>query len=207
MPDLNELLRHWGYLAIFLVVVLGNVGLPVPEETVLILAGYLVWRGQLWLPAVLVVGIVSAVAGDNLGYWLARRYGGRAVDRYVQWVLIRPEGLESVRRFVRRYGAWGVFGGRFVPVLRFLAGPLAGATGLGFLPFVVGNVLGAALFVPYAVGIGLAIGYGLAGHVERLRRIEGAIELVLLLVLAMFTVVSLGWRALRAIRANRNSCS
>ncbi len=205
MPDLNELLSHWGYLAIFLVVVLGNVGLPVPEETVLIIAGYLVWRGRLWLPAVLVVGIVSAVAGDNLGYWLGRRYGRRAVDRYAQWMLVRPERLESVRRFVRRYGAGGVFGGRFFPVLRFLAGPLAGATGLGFLPFVVGNVLGAALFVPYAVGIGLAIGYGLGGYVERLRRIEGDIEFVLLLVLAMFTVVSLGWRAVRAIRANRST--
>lgn len=44
MPDLGHLLDHWGYLAVFLVVILGNVGLPVPEETILALAGYLVWR-------------------------------------------------------------------------------------------------------------------------------------------------------------------
>jgi membrane-associated protein len=205
MPDLKELLGQWGYLAIFLVVVLGNVGLPVPEETVLILAGYLVWREQLWLPAVLVVSIVSAVAGDNLGYWLGQRYGRRAVDRYAQWVLVRPERLESVRRFVRRYGAWGVFIGRFLPVLRFLAGPLAGATGLGFLPFVVGNVLGAALFVPYAVGIGVAIGYGLGTYVERLQRIEEEIGYVFLLAVAISTVMHFGWRVLKARRVNRNT--
>lgn len=205
MPDIGELLTQWGYLALFLIVVLGNVGLPVPEETVLIMAGYLVWRGHLSLPAVLLVGIVSAAAGDNLGYWLGRRYGRRAVDRYAQWMLVRPERLESVRRFVRRYGAWGVFIGRFVPVLRFLAGPLAGATGLGFLPFVVGNVLGAALFVPYAVGIGLALGYGLGTSVERLQRIEGEIGYVFLLAVTISIVMHLGWRVLKAIRANRGT--
>jgi hypothetical protein len=57
-------------------------GLPVPEETVLALAGYLVWSGRLQLLPVLVVGVFSAVAGDNLGYWLGRQYGRRAVERY-----------------------------------------------------------------------------------------------------------------------------
>src|SRR4029450_7697160 len=70
MSDLPALIGHWGYIAIFVTVVLGNIGLPVPEETVLAVAGYLVWRGELNLIAVLIVGIVSAVAGDNLGYWL-----------------------------------------------------------------------------------------------------------------------------------------
>jgi membrane protein DedA with SNARE-associated domain len=205
MPDIGELLTQWGYLALFLIVVLGNVGLPVPEETVLITAGYLVWRGHLWLPAVLVVGIASAAAGDNLGYWLGRRYGRRAVGRYAQWVLVRPERVEICRRFVGRYGAWGVFVGRFLPVLRFLAGPLAGATGLGFVPFIVGNVLGAALFVPYAVGIGLALGFGLGTYVERLQRIEVEIGYVFLLAVTMSIGMHLGWRVLKAIRANRGT--
>ncbi len=75
MPDLSPLLAQWGYLAIFVIVALGNIGLPVPEESVLILAGYLVWHGHLRLAGVLVVGVISAVAGDNLGYSLGRRHG------------------------------------------------------------------------------------------------------------------------------------
>ena len=55
MTDLAQLIGHWGYIAIFVVVVLGNVGLPLPEETILALAGYLVWRGELSLSAVLAV--------------------------------------------------------------------------------------------------------------------------------------------------------
>jgi membrane protein DedA with SNARE-associated domain len=65
--DPVELIAHWGYLALFLLVVLGNIGLPVPEETILVLAGYMCWRGELHLLVVLVIAVVSAVGGDNIG--------------------------------------------------------------------------------------------------------------------------------------------
>jgi hypothetical protein len=107
VPDLNELLGHWGYLAIYVVVVLGNLGLPVPEETVLLLAGYLVWIGRLRLPAVLMVSIVSAVAGDNVGYWLGRHYGNMAIQRYGRRLFLTPKHFNSVQQFVPRYGPLG----------------------------------------------------------------------------------------------------
>jgi len=130
MPELGHLIEHWGYLAIFVFVLLGNLGVPVPEESILVLAGYLVWQGDLRLPLVLLVGILSAVAGDNLGYWIGRRYGQAAITRYGRWVLLTPARLDATRRFVTRYGAVGVFAARFIAGLRFLAGPVAGSTGL-----------------------------------------------------------------------------
>ncbi len=198
MPDLAPLIAHWGYAAIFLFVVLGNVGLPVPEETILALSGYLVWRGKLRLPLVLAVGILSAAAGDNLGYWIGRQYGRDAVERYGRRVLVRPERLDSVSRFVTRYGSFGVFAARFIPGLRFLAGPLAGATGLRPIPFLTANMLGALVYVPYAVGIGYAVGYGLGEYVERLRRVVGEVEHIVLAAAVIFTLAFLGWRAVGA---------
>ncbi len=132
--------RRLGDLGIVLVVVLGNVGLPVPEETVLALAGYLVWSGRLHLLPVLLVATASAVAGDNLGYWLGRRYGRAPVERYARW-LLPPERVMAAERFVTRYGALAVGAARFVGGFRFLAGPLAGAVGLVFRSFFLGNLL------------------------------------------------------------------
>src|SRR6202049_5276039 len=66
-PDFGELINHWGYFAIVLFVILGNVGLPVPEESILVLSGYLAWRGDLKLPLVIAVGIVAAAAGGIRG--------------------------------------------------------------------------------------------------------------------------------------------
>jgi membrane protein DedA with SNARE-associated domain len=96
MFDVAGWLAHWGYGAIFVAVVLGNVGLPVPEETVLALGGYLAERGQLRLAAVLAVSFVSAVAGDGLGYWLGRRYGRAPIERYGHWLFVTPTRLEKV---------------------------------------------------------------------------------------------------------------
>src|SRR6516165_5462988 len=181
MLDLNGLITDWGYAGIFLVVILGNIGLPVPEETVLAAAGYLVWSGRLHLFPVLIVGLASAVIGDNVGYWLGRRYGRAIVERYAHW-LLKPGRVVLAESFVRRYGALAVCVARFVGGFRFLAGPLAGAVGLRFTSFLRGNLLGALLFVPYAVGIGYAIGYGLGPRVAEVQHALGGIAHVVLIL-------------------------
>lgn len=205
MPDFGQLIGHWGYLAIFALVILGNMGVPLPEETVLILAGYLVWQGELRLPMVLGIGILSAVVGDNIGYRIGRHYGQGTIERYGLWVLGNSRRLERMRGFVTRYGPTGVFIARFLPGLRFMAGPLAGATGLRPLRFFVANVLGAALYVPLSVGIGYAVGYGLGDYVNHLERVAGKLAQIVLTVAILGALALTGWRALRAARARRGS--
>lgn len=80
--------------------------------------------------------------------------------------------------------------------------PLTGAAGLQCLPFIVANGLGAAIFVPYAAGIGYAIGCGLGERVERLRRLVGEVEHVTLIAALAWAMALLGLRALRAKRGS-----
>jgi membrane protein DedA with SNARE-associated domain len=192
-----ELLAHWGYCAIFVAVILGNIGFPVPEETILALGGYMAQRGALRLDIVMTIGIVSAVTGDGIGYWLGRRYGRRAIERYGRWVHITPARLDQVCALVARHGAWAVFCARFVAGLRFLAGPLAGATGLRPLAFAAGNVLGACLFVPIVVGLGYLFGRTFGDDIERLVRRVEHVALGVALVLALVLVIA------RVVRARR----
>jgi membrane protein DedA with SNARE-associated domain len=110
-----------------------------------------------------------------------------------------------MRGIVTRYGPLSVFGARFLPGLRFLAGPLAGATGLRPLPFFVANVCGASLYVPLAVGLGYALGYGLGDYVARLERVVGQVEHLVLLGAVLIALALMGWRALRAARPRRES--
>jgi membrane protein DedA with SNARE-associated domain len=201
MPDLSELLGHWGYWGIFVVVVLGNLGLPVPEESVLALAGYLVHEGRMRLPLTLAVGIVSAAVGDNVGYWIGRRLGRPALERYGARIGVTHARMEAIARFVSRYGAPGVFAARFVPGVRVMAGPLAGAGGMPALHFVAANLLGALVYVPYAVGIGYALAYGLSPWLHRAEHVVGKIEHVALLLIALTALLLLLHRLTRARRA------
>ncbi|HYB43702.1 MAG TPA: DedA family protein [Candidatus Methylomirabilis sp.] len=182
MPDLTHLLDTWGYVAIFAIVILGNLGLPVPEETVLTISGYLAWQGQLRFSLVALVGVVSAVAGDNMAYWLGRRYGQRILGRLA---VAAPDRVERARAFVLRYGMHAVFIARFVAGLRFMAGPLAGCTGLGPWRFFIANFFGALIYVPVVVAAGYAIGYGFGDRIERFRRAAGVAERVALIAVAV----------------------
>lgn len=194
MPDLTPLISQWGYAAIFLVVVLGNAGLPVPEESVPTVSGYLVWQGRLAYLPVLVVAIASAVMGDNIAFWLGRRYGRRLIARFVA---MKPARVQRIEDFVRRYGVLAVFVARFVAGLRFMAGPLAGSTGMSPVRFFIANLLGATVYVPIAVAVGYGIGYGLGDRLERLRRIAGDTGTALIVAVILVAAVWL-WIGLRA---------
>ena len=194
---------HWGYLAVFILVVLGNAGVPVPEESVLLVAGFLVWTGQLRLDIVLVVGVISAVVGDNIGYWLGRRFGRVWLERHAHWILGHPERLGAMQRFMGRRGATAVIIARFLPGLRFMAGPLAGALGFPAWRFFVANVTGAVIYVPIVVGAGWAVGYGLGDYLAPLRRgVVNAEHVGLYLIIAMAAALLL-WRVIRAARSRR----
>jgi membrane protein DedA with SNARE-associated domain len=167
--DPSHLFQHLGYAAILVIVVLGNAGVPAPEESVLVLGGYLAWHGRLHLPLVIIVGVVSASIGDNLGFWAGRHYGQRAVAR----LPLPPARVAQAQALIARYGTRAVFIARFVPGLRTVAGPLAGAGGLPPLRFFGANLLGAICYVPWPVLAGYGVGYGLGDWLERRRHAWG----------------------------------
>ncbi len=105
MPDLTELFQHIGYGAIFVVVLLGNAGVPAPEESVLVLGGYLASQGRLHLPLVILVGIASASVGDNLGFWAGQHYGRRLLER----LPLSAERKAKYERIMVKHSAWAVF--------------------------------------------------------------------------------------------------
>ena len=205
MLDLSHLFQHLGYAAILVVVLLGNAGVPAPEESVLVLGGYLAWQGRLELPLVVLVGVISASLGDNLGFWAGRRYGQRAVAR-----LPLPRArLAQAQGLIARYGARAVFLSRFVAGFRTVAGPLAGAGGLPPLRFFTANLLGAACYVPWPVLAGYGAGYGLGDWIEKLREKLGLKEdlalFATIVVLAGAAFVVMTWS--RDRRAARQATS
>lgn len=201
MLDTAPLIAHWGYWAVFGLVVLGNIGFPVPEEGILVFAGYLVWAGKFRLIHVLVAGVAAALIGDNLGYWFGRHYGQAAIRRFGHKIFITETRFDQAREFVARYGSYGVFVARFVPGLRFMAGPVAGSMGLPFLRFFGVNMLGGLIYVPLSVAVGYFVGKSLGDALRQIERMIGKVEYLALILLAFAAVVIIFWRALSSRKA------
>ncbi len=150
---LESLLQHWGYWVVFGAMLLENAGLPLPGETVTLLGGYAAGSGHLNVFGVMAAAAGGAILGDNLGYWVGRRAGWGLVLRVGRLLRRSPEQMESLRTSFLRHAGKSVLIGRFVAVLRVLAGPLAGAVHMPYRRFVLFNCLGAVLWAGTMVSL------------------------------------------------------
>ncbi len=150
------------YLLPFLGVGIESMGVPVPGETSLVLAAVLAAQGQLSPVGVAAAGFLGAVLGDNAGYWIGRRWGGRLAALPAVGRFYTPERFHQAERFFARGGGFtSVVFARFVAVLRILGGPMAGMHRMPWPRFLVANALGAAVWVGVIVTIGLLLGHNL----------------------------------------------
>src|SRR5512142_2885205 len=117
-----ELLQHWiysyGYFALFGSLMFGIVGLPIPDETLLTLSGYLVFKGEFNLIPTLCIAFLGSISGISLSYAIGRSGGYTVVRKYGPRFHITEEKLQSVDRWFERVGKWMLTIGYFIPGVR-----------------------------------------------------------------------------------------
>ncbi len=145
---------------LFAVVLLESFGIPLPGETALIAFGILASQGHYSIIWVIVVAAAGAIVGDNLGYWVIGRWGGRAL--FERWAFLRRYSerfLPAAERLMARHGGKTVFFGRFVTVLRYTAAWVAGIGRMEWWKFLFWNAAGGII---WATAVGLVAYY--SGH-------------------------------------------
>ena len=147
MPHLHDFLRDYGYLALFLVVLVENFGIPAPGQTLLIATAVLAAQGKLNIAAVLGLAFCAAFLGDCIGYWIGQKGGRRLILRFGRYVRVGRSELKRMEASFDKYGVWFVAFARFFEVLRQLNGIVAGTAGMRLRNFLLFNALGAALWV------------------------------------------------------------
>ena len=144
-------------LGYFLPAIIGleSMGVPSPGETALVLAAVLASQGKLQIWLVILIGVVSAIVGDNLGYLLGRKLGREVLIARGPLHEHRRRAIEAGDRFFARHGPKAVFIARWIALVRFAAAWLAGIDKMPFRQFFFWNALG---------GITWGITFGLVGY-------------------------------------------
>jgi len=175
-------ITHYGYLAVFALVMIEDFGIPLPGETVLIAAAVFAGLGKLSIWWVIIIGFLAAITGDNIGYLIGRSGGHRLLVKYGKYIFISNDKLEKLEHFFERNGAKIVVVARFIEGLRQVNGILAGTTEMRWRKFFLYNALGAGLWVitwslvgyfggsyintiiRYATYFAVAVGIGTVGY-------------------------------------------
>jgi membrane protein DedA with SNARE-associated domain len=198
MHSIIDIIRHflidWGYWAVAAGLLLENSGIPVPGETILILASVLSYNThELRLPWIIVVGTIAATTGDNIGYWIGRKGGRLLLERWKKFFGVRQLHIESAEKLIEKYGAVSIFFARFIAGARIIAGPLAGVLRMEWKRFALFNFLGAITWVSVIAGVAYAFG----SQLDRLLALMSEFNWIVLAVVAIGIVYFI-WSRRRA---------
>src|SRR5215475_14677281 len=145
--NITQLIDSYGYWALFALVAVESLGVPLPGETALIIAGtYAGTTHHLnpWL--IFAVASAAAIIGDNIGYWIGDKGGYALARRYGAKVRLDERKLKIARYLFDRHGAKVVFFGRFISVLRTYAAFLAGTSQMRWRKFLPANAAGGIIW-------------------------------------------------------------
>lgn len=154
---LHSWINSYGYEAVFALVGLESIGVPIPGETALITAAlYAATTHHLNIAIIIAVAAAGAIIGDNIGFALGRWGGYRILRRYGKYVRFDQRRLKVGLYVFREHGGKVVFIGRFIAVLRTYAAFLAGTNRMAWPRFLLFNAAGG---ITWALLIGLAYYY------------------------------------------------
>lgn len=185
---LSDFFARYGYWTVFFGVMLENIGVPLPGETVLLFAGFLSYQGKVNILPAMATALAGATVGACLGYALGRFGGTSAVHRIVKRFPRIGKSYDEAHNQFLKYGRWAVFVARFIAGLRMFAGILAGTLNMPFGSFLFYSFAGAVCwslvigYVGFAFGSNWGALVALVGRMNRIALVAiAACVLVLLL--------------------------
>ena len=184
---LREAVVRYGYWSVGGALLVENTGIPVPGETILLLASFLAYSEhelQLWW--IIVVATIAATIGDNLGFTFGYYGGRRLLDRYRSFFRIQDATVARGERLFARYGAVTIFFARFVFGMRIIAGPLAGALRMPWRKFLIFNFLGAVVWVTVIWSVGYLFGRHWEHLQQAVKRFDLVVAVLVLLIVALW---------------------
>src|ERR671932_2768984 len=186
MERVLSLIEHYGYLVVFFGVMLESTGVPLPGETILLASGLLAQQGHIDVGDTIVFGILGAVVGDQIGYWVGREGGRPFILRWGRYFFITPERLGRAEAFFTRHGGKAVFLARFFSGLRGFGALVAGISQMRWMTFLIYNALGGAVWATAVVLLGYFLGSSLALVERWLGRATRALAVVVAVAVGFY---------------------
>jgi len=141
-----EWVEVWGYAGVFILMAMESSIIPVPSEVVMPPAAFWAAQGKMSLSGVILAGVAGSYFGSLLNYWAARWVGEPVVRKYGKYFLMPPAKLALAENWVARFGTFGIFTARLLPVVRHLISIPAGVLKMPFGRFSMATLFGAGIW-------------------------------------------------------------
>lgn len=153
-----HLISHYGYVGLYVALMFGIIGLPVPDEMLMIFTGYLVAIGRLHYIASVLAGFLGSITGISISFFIGQRLGRPFLEKYGRKIHITPERLDGMDQWFQRFGKFTVTIGYFVPGVRHLSAYFAGISKWSFGTFMLYAYIGGLIWATTFITLGTYVG-------------------------------------------------
>ena len=196
MSETFPFIEHFPYLGVFLLLILGTLGFPFPEDTILILSGFLITQGVIRPFPIFLIVYPTLLLTDLALYWSGRRYGRRVIEHRRFQRILSPEKLRNIEEQFNRWGSLVIFFGRQILGLRAQLFLVAGVMRISAPRFLLADALSSLITLAVMGGIGYFGGSQIQmvmGNVARINRT---------LIISLVSLL-LCWFLFRRFRSNK----
>jgi membrane protein DedA with SNARE-associated domain len=193
MEALHHIIAQYGYAGIFGLLMLGIIGLPVPDETLLAFCGYLAQKGELHLVLTILSAFLGSCSGITASYLIGRVPGLALVRKYGKYVHLTDERIERVHLWFEKAGRWLLVIGYFIPGFRHLTAMIAGSTKLSYPEFAPFAYAGALIWSTAFVTAGYFFG-------KEWEKMSGKAHDIFLIIAGVLVVTGIAWWLIRFLK-------
>jgi membrane protein DedA with SNARE-associated domain len=179
-----HLVIHYGYLGLFCSMALGIIGLPIPDETILTFAGYLVSKKDLQLIPTIISSFLGSISGISISFLLGHTLGTKALNKLGRIFHFTDKNLDKTKKWFESYGSWFFLFGYFIPGIRHLTALTAGSTRINYYKFAVFAYAGGFLWSLSFILIGYFVGKKWMVYIEKIHN-----HFIILIAITIFIIL------------------
>ncbi|MFP3512593.1 DedA family protein [Peribacillus sp. SIMBA_075] len=131
MDIVKDLISNYGYFAIYGLLAIGIIGLPVPDEFMMTFVGYLSSISVLNVQGAFLVSFLGSISGMLVSYFIGKKVGKPFLRKHGKWIKMTPARLEKLENWFNKYGPWTIIIAYFIPGVRHFASYMSGMNGMG----------------------------------------------------------------------------
>lgn len=158
MEFVQQFITDYGYLAIFLMLVLGIIGLPIPDEVMMTVVGYFTNIHVLNYELAILVSFAGALSGMLISYIIGKKAGRPFIEKYGKWIGLKEKRIRKVEKWMEKYGSYSLIFGYFIPGFRHITCYLSGISKMNLKTYMLSAAIGAFLWCFTFITIGKGIG-------------------------------------------------
>ena len=191
-----QFLIEYGYLLLFVLIFLDQLGFPLPSIPIVLAAGALAGLGEMNFSLVVIITVLACVPADFAWYYLGRIRGGKVLNLLCTISLEPDYCVHRTEMSFERFGAYSLVVAKFVPGLTTIAPPMAGLTGMPVPRFLVLNTIGATIWAGFFAYVGFLFSDQLVDVARRFAELGGLAVVTLIALFAAFIAVKFWQRQL-----------